>query len=410
MAAPLSYSFTLLDHPAFAQVLDGNVLSWPNEDGTGYRLLTYAIDDDLLPNEDEATRQAAVQAILQSLQSWSDASAGIITFEEAIFAPVENHDSTPKVQFEGPSIEEWIAMGQPGDMPFGWGANIDFFSESPGFTMYSNNIEYRMRNGILGFTAIHRNGNRIESVDIYLNNNFDWTTIIPDDPGDESDPVGPQFPVYSPGGRPIGTIGSSGPSTAADAPSDPGMVDSLNFKVGSKKKSRGIARFSCSGGFCIAEGHAHGAAGSGEGAATSSEDPEYDVETFIVHELGHALGLDHPDEAGSLGGAVMDPYTSAELPQSAGDNDEFVMFSYYTGIKRAPSADEEGGLAHLYPNPVPGDLNVDGQVTTEDAIIAIQLWLDGGATPRQVRAIDIVTQNGQIDLDEVTWLMQESLN
>ena len=185
-ATPLSYSFTLLDHPPYSQVAVGNVLSWPDEGG-GHRALTYAISDQLLPGESPEIRAAAVQAILDSLNTWSWGTCGYLTFTDAGYSPVENHDSTPKVQFEGPSIEEWIAMGQPLEMPFGWGANVDIFSKPRGYTMISNGVEYRMRQGILGFTAIHRNGNRIESVDIYLNENFDWTTIIPEDPEDDDD-------------------------------------------------------------------------------------------------------------------------------------------------------------------------------------------------------------------------------
>ncbi|MCA9309758.1 MAG: hypothetical protein KDA21_01025, partial [Phycisphaerales bacterium] len=392
------YSFTLLDHPPYSQVAVGNVLSWPDEGG-GHRALTYAISDQLLPGESPEIRAAAVQAILDSLNTWSWGTCGYLTFTDAGYSPVENHDSTPKVQFEGPSIEEWIAMGQPLEMPFGWGANVDIFSKPRGYTMISNGVEYRMRQGILGFTAIHRNGNRIESVDIYLNENFDWTTIIPEDPEDEPDPGSPSWPTYSPGGRPFGSLGGGAPSAAA-APPPGGFTDATNGP--SSKKKRGPARFSCAGGFCWAD-----TAADSEDA--SAESPAFDVATFVVHELGHALGLDHPDQAASVGGAFVDPWTQEELPPAQGDDPDFVMFSYYTGVKRDITADEVGGLAFLYPNPVQGDLNVDGVITIADALIAIELWQNGGGSPWQVRTLDFVIPNGEIDLDEVAWVMLESL-
>ena len=37
-------------------------------------------------------------------------------------------------------------------------------------------------------------------------------------------------------------------------------------------------------------------------AATLSHSPEIDIQRVVLHELGHVLGLEHPDEAGADGG------------------------------------------------------------------------------------------------------------
>ena len=79
-----------------------------------------------------------------------------------------------------------------------------------------------------------------------------------------------------------------------------------------------------------------------------------DLESLALHEIGHALGLAHPDPA--------DPLT---LPDD-------VMLIHSDGspylINRQLSADDLAGIRHIYGlrNPVLGDFNLDGSVTFAD--------------------------------------------
>ncbi|MHC4982641.1 MAG: matrixin family metalloprotease [Planctomycetota bacterium] len=52
---------------------------------------------------------------------------------------------------------------------------------------------------------------------------------------------------------------------------------------------------------------------------------EIDIETVVLHELGHAIGLDHEDRVPA------------------------VMNSFYTGVKQLLFADDEAGVRSLYP-------------------------------------------------------------
>ncbi|HSW44687.1 MAG TPA: matrixin family metalloprotease, partial [Phycisphaerae bacterium] len=74
----------------------------------------------------------------------------------------------------------------------------------------------------------------------------------------------------------------------------------------------------------------------------------YDVQTVVLHELGHALGLDHPDQAAARGAANYNPWTHlAGAPVTR----TVVMDSGYypDGINRMLTNDEIGGLTFLYP-------------------------------------------------------------
>ena len=92
----------------------------------------------------------------------------------------------------------------------------------------------------------------------------------------------------------------------------------------------------------------------------------FDVETVVLHELGHALGLDHPDQVPNHpGSANYDPFTFEPGYESAGDA---VMYSTYypNGINRSLTEDEIGGLDFLYPGLVYGDANRDGVISATD--------------------------------------------
>lgn len=284
-----SGGFTPLGFRALLDIEMGRVFAWPGEEPGAPLHLSFAVEDDFLIGagvDPEAARQAAVNA----LQTWSDGLGGFIEFSEADWSAVPNAGDGPPFEWEGPGFDEWFEdyllpeeERRWPDERAGWGANIDIFSRPAGFEIVSAGQLHEMTPTRLGFAVINKSGQEILSVDIYLNKDFDWSTT-----------------------------GSGG----------------------------------------------------------------FDVESVLLHEIGHGLGFDHPAEAVSQGSVNLSPETF--LPGyewSAAD----VMHPAYTGVKRDLTIDEIGGLLFLYTDQVdgcgtPGDLNGDGIVNVFDLSILLSFW------------------------------------
>jgi len=285
LCAAQAGSFTLFGFRSWTQIQNGNFFTWKQSEYGAPFELSFAIQSDILSNQPGGTAfsGSARGAVVSALESWSAASHGFITFEEAPWSPVPNDNNTPRPAWEGPPLDEW-----DGDLsnPFGWGANIDVFSRPTGFTIESGEVQFVMSPTTLAFTIVSRNNNynRIRSVDIYLNESFNWST--------------------------------------------------------------------------------------------TGQQSRFDVETVVLHEVGHALGLDHPKDAVEMGSVNLDPHTFLPgWPWSTAD----VMHPVYTGIKRELTIDEIGALRFLYgveseSDSLPGDVNGDGVVNSQDLALVLGSW------------------------------------
>jgi hypothetical protein len=127
----------------------------------------------------------------------------------------------------------------------------------------------------------------------------------------------------------------------------------------------------------------------------STDGGHFDVETVLLHESGHAIGLDHPDQAVAMGGENYDPWTFQ--PGKASTGVEPMHSAYWPdGICRELTEDEEGGLAFLYPG-LKGDLNGDSAFRFSDVQLVMDAYL-GFADPLGPQAFHNADWDGDCQL------------
>jgi hypothetical protein len=111
-----------------------------------------------------------------------------------------------------------------------------------------------------------------------------------------------------------------------------------------------------------------------------------DLEGLALHEIGHALGMAHPD-----------PADSQTLPDD-------VMLIHNDGspylINRKLSADDLAGIQHIYGPRLKGDINLDGHVNTADisAMLAALTDLPAYEAANGISSTDLLT-NADLDGD-----------
>lgn len=386
MPARAARAFSLLDFRNQADVSINKWFSWANTvtgqlrcpGGVGAPFsLSYRVDSAFMSNQSPAVQQSAPLAVLSALQSWNSATNNFVRFHESPWGTVTNCDSqsgvgcplpcgVTRVAYEGPPFAEWSPCTTGGPtfcapacwpqvpcpiLP-GWGANIDVFTRPNGFAICSNGFRYEMTPSVLGFTVVQRvGGDKVLSIDIYLNQSYVWTTT----PNAARTPIGLPMP---------------GCGNRADVhdPFRPADDDGIWHIVASSTV--------------------------------------FDIETVVLHELGHALGLDHPNEACTQNAAQINPWTHRFDPCNQFDPTA-VMVGNYEGVKRDLSDDDIGGISFLYRSTLSGDLDNDGVISILDAVQAIDF---AGHTvvpsPYEVNLLDFRVRNGRVDADEAMQVVQ----
>ena len=122
-------------------------------------------------------------------------------------------------------------------------------------------------------------------------------------------------------------------------------------------------------------------------AAGTEQAAVFDVRAVLLHELGHAFGLDHPNQAVAKGSWNLNPLTFASGdPWSPSD----LMYSVYQGPRLKPTLDEVGGLALAYGWASPVDLDQDGTVTGADLAHLLSDWAMVGNQPSDINFDSVV--------------------
>ncbi len=368
--------FALLQYPGVADPSDGDYKRWrpliQSSPPVGWSegdpfTLTYAIDANIFPAFTPQQRADAVLAIEAALQTWSDSTNGHMIFALSQWQAVAGQDTvniplnqcfpaTPANQWEGPGFfTDWVAGVTP---PPGYGANIEFFTMPEGCEIWlpNNNGPFVMSPGILGFAAYATEGDHIVTVDLFLNESKIWTT-------DSAAAMASMAMRGADGGVGISYGCSHSCGVECDEHVDGGVLD--------RRSSRVV----------------------------------FDVETVVLHELGHGLGLGHPNEAAAFLGSVFDPFDFSILCDSCW-NVEAVMHGSYSGLKRTLLDEELGAMASMYLPSMLGDLDASGDVSILDAAAALDTV--SGEYPVNawdVNLLDFLDRNGEVDLKEASQVM-----
>ena len=278
--------YALLDFPSDVAVQIGSYKAWQTDTDNPYSLsLSYSVESNFLDNV-----PGSQQAVQNVLSSWSSATGNVV-FTPADYEPVENSGAN---WMAGGFMWEGAGAAAGGT---GIGANIDIMARPTGFTVDFFGQTASFGPNTLAFVLPISMGDTIVSADVYLNSDFNWSTL-----GDD-----------------------------------------------------------------------------------------FDVETALLHETGHALGLDHPDQAVDNGAANYDPYT--QEPGASWSLTDVMHSGYYPdGLNRTLTDDDIGGIAFLYPG-LAGDANLDGKFTFGDVQLAIDMFFGYADTPNPA-ALQNIDLNG----------------